>query len=194
MGRRVLLPRRAGAHDRGMTTTAPLPTIADASPAHRVDPAPLAQPMDRSTRVVVGMDDSPGALAALRYAAIEAAYRGGDVLAMHVWQYPTSWGFAGAWTGDYDPGAYLSDALAKTVAELQAERMAAGEPAVRIVTRVEEGFSSGALITAATGSALLVMGARHHNRLLGSVSQACINHAPCPIVLVPVTASASSAS
>jgi nucleotide-binding universal stress UspA family protein len=171
-----------------MTNTALLVPAAGVTPGPLGDAAVLPDDLDPAglrTRVVVGMDDSPGALAALRHAVTEAAYRGGEVLALHVWQYPTSWGFSGAWAGDYNPGAYLADELAKTIADLQAQRRAAGEPAVRIVTRVEEGFSAAALIAAATGAALLVMGARHHNRLLGSVSQSCINHAPCPIVLVP---------
>jgi nucleotide-binding universal stress UspA family protein len=177
-----------------MTTTEPRVPTTEMSPDVLGEPSALPEHADRSTRVVVGMDDSPGALVALRYAVTEAAYRGGEVLAMHVWQYPTSWGFGGAWTGDYDPGAYLTEALTKTVADLQTERAAEGEKAVRIVTLVEQGFSVNALVAAATGSALLVMGARHHNRLLGSVSQACINHAPCPILLVPTTAPVTSPS
>lgn len=186
-GRWVLLHGCGYAQYRSMTTTAPRVPTTEVSSADLGEAAALPQLADRSTRVVVGVDDSPGSLAALRYAVTEAAYRDGEVLAMHVWQYPTSWGFGGVWTGDYDPGAYLSEALTKTVADLQTERAAAGEKAVRIVTLVEQGLSANALIAAATGSALLVMGARHHNRLLGSVSQACINHAPCPILLVPHT-------
>ncbi|MEJ7705139.1 MAG: hypothetical protein WKF47_16490 [Geodermatophilaceae bacterium] len=30
-----------------------------------------------------------------------------------------------------------------------------------------------------------MLGARHHNRLLGSVSQMCTSHPPCPVVVVP---------
>lgn len=177
-----------------MTTTAPIAATPQVSPVGLAEADPRPDDGDRSTRVVVGMDDSPGALAALRYAVTEAAYRDGEVLAMHVWQFPTSWGFGGAWADDYDPGVYLTDALTKTVAQLQDERTAAGEKAVRIVTLVKEGFSSRALVAAAEGSALLVLGARHHNRLLGSVSQACINQAPCPIVLIPSPAPTDSPS
>jgi nucleotide-binding universal stress UspA family protein len=45
------------------------------------------------------------------------------------------------------------------------------------------------LLEAARGAAELVVGTRGHGGfmglLLGSVSQQCAHHAPCPIVLVP---------
>jgi nucleotide-binding universal stress UspA family protein len=35
------------------------------------------------------------------------------------------------------------------------------------------------------GAALLVLGARHHGWLVGSVSKATVAHPPCPVVVVP---------
>jgi nucleotide-binding universal stress UspA family protein len=53
---------------------------------------------------------------------------------------------------------------------------------------VIEGNPAGALIDAAKGAQLLVVGCRGHNTLagllLGSVSQHCVQHAPCPVVVV----------
>jgi len=72
-----------------------------------------------------------------------------------------------------------------------AERAATGEPSVAITAQVMEGASAATLTAAARGAALLVLGARHHNRLLGSVSEACISHASCPIAVVPAAGAAS---
>jgi len=47
------------------------------------------------------------------------------------------------------------------------------------------------LLRAADGADLLVVGSRGHGGftglLLGSVSQQCVHHAPCPVVVVPTT-------
>lgn len=131
------------------------------------------------------MDDDPVSVAALRFAATEAAYRGGDVLAVHVWHYPNTWGYPMVWPEETSPGTYILNELQKTVDAAIAERAEAGEPAVPIIAEVLEGVNAFALSAAAHGAALLVLGARHHNRLLGSVSQACTNHPPCPVVVVP---------
>jgi nucleotide-binding universal stress UspA family protein len=46
-----------------------------------------------------------------------------------------------------------------------------------------------ALLHAAAGAGLLVVGSRRHGTfagiMLGSVSQHCVQHAPCPVVVVP---------
>jgi nucleotide-binding universal stress UspA family protein len=46
-----------------------------------------------------------------------------------------------------------------------------------------------ALLHAAAGAGLLVVGSRGHGTfagiMLGSVSQHCVQHAPCPVVVVP---------
>ena len=127
------------------------------------DPATLA------ARVVVGMDNDPASVAALRFAAVEAAYRGGDVVALHVFHYPSIWGVFPVWPEEGQPAGYLSEQLRATVDAVLAEREAAGV-------------------------ALLVLGARHHNRLLGSVRSMVLSHSAdgpaCPVVVVPAGAQA----
>ena len=162
-----------------MTTTAAPATL-------RNDPATLA------TRVVVGMDDDPASVAALRFAAVEAAYRGGDVVALHVFHYPSIWGVFPVWPEEGQPAGYLGVQLQATVDAVLAERVAAGEPAVEITAMVVEGVNVDELRRAAAGVALLVLGARHHSRILGSVSSMVLSHSAdgpvCPVVVVPAGA------
>lgn len=151
-------------------------------------PAPVSLPTsDAATRhrIVVGMDDDPVSVAALRFAATEAGYRGADVVALHVWQWPSTWGVAVVWPETASPGEYILTQLQQTVVEILAERAAAGEPDVAIRAEAVQGVTVAALHDASRGADLLVLGARHHSRFLGSVSSACANHPQCPVVIVP---------
>jgi nucleotide-binding universal stress UspA family protein len=64
---------------------------------------------------------------------------------------------------------------------------AAEEPA-RVQTEILEGPPALMLLKAAEGAEVLVVGSRGHGAfagmLLGSVSQHCVHHATCPIVVV----------
>lgn len=162
-----------------MTTTRPVATN-----------APIGQVrIAGHNRVVVGMDEDPASVAALRFAATEAAYRGCDVLAVHVWQYPAMWGYP-VLPDQTDLGKYLLDQLRATVQGVLDERRQAAEPPVKIAVEVLEGATAAALHDAAHDAQLLVLGARHHNWLVGSISRACSNHPPCPVVVVPTTSPA----
>lgn len=167
-----------------MTTTLSTHSAPSASSPAAAGATEIPEQPSGRNRVVVGMDDDPVSVTALRFAAVEAAYRGGDVLAVHVWQYPAMWGYP-IIPEQLDLGPYISTRLQQTVDGVLAERSVAGEPVVSIAVRVVEGIPAAALHTAARDAALLVLGARHHNLLLGSVSRACSNHPPCPVVVVP---------
>ena len=85
---------------------------------------------------------------------------------------------------DVDIAAITGKMLAEAV-----EDEAAGRPPAEILTRVVYGHPSQALLEAAHGAQLLVVGSRGHGAfagmLLGSVSQHCVQQAPCPVVVVP---------
>ncbi len=59
---------------------------------------------------------------------------------------------------------------------------------VKVSSTVREGNAAQVLLEAADGADLLVVGSRGHGgfaeALLGSVSQHCVHHAPCPVVIV----------
>lgn len=59
---------------------------------------------------------------------------------------------------------------------------------VRVIPRLREGNAAQVLLDAAADADLLVVGSRGHGgfaeALLGSVSQHCVHHATCPVVII----------
>jgi nucleotide-binding universal stress UspA family protein len=142
---------------------------------------------DRTSPIVVGVDGSPTARLALDWAIHEAEAHGNPVLAISSWELPAlasaSPGFAFA-AADMEE---LADICRKT---LLAEIAEASEehPSVQIESRVVEGPPAMALIDASKLAVALVTGSRGHGGfiglLLGSVSQQCVTHAHCPVVVI----------
>jgi nucleotide-binding universal stress UspA family protein len=139
--------------------------------------------------IVVGVDHSEGAKAALRFALEEAKVRQATLRVVHAWQY----GYIGA-TGL--EGAYpavggdikeLHDA-AETALEGTLRESIPETDTVEIERRVVEGRAAAVLVDESRGADLLVVGSRGHGGfaglLLGSVSQRCAHHAACPVVIV----------
>jgi nucleotide-binding universal stress UspA family protein len=150
--------------------------------------------MTSSSDVVVGVDDSPESLEALRVAASEAAVRGVGVLAIHVWHAAATWGVPLAWPAGANPGQYVEKRLADEAQQLEAARQAAGEPPVDIAVQVIEGDTVKELRAAATGAPMLVLGERRFHgpqSILGSVNHAFAAHPPCPVLIVPAGDSAA---
>jgi len=144
---------------------------------------------DTTSPIVVGVDGSPTARLALDWAIHEAEAHGNPVLAISSWELPAmataSPGFAFA-AADMQE---LADICRKTLLAEIAEA-AKGHESVRIEHRVVEGPPALALIDASESehAAALVTGSRGHGGfvglLLGSVSQQCVTHAHCPVVVI----------
>ncbi len=135
-------------------------------------------------RIVVGVDGSPSSRAALRWAVRQAKLTGAAVDAYTAWEMPVSYSWVqGAVSGieDFEKAAW------RTLAEAIGETGAA-QAGVEIHPWVQEGHPAHVLVAAARGASLLVVGSRGHGEfaaaLLGSVSQNCVHHAPCPVVVV----------
>jgi nucleotide-binding universal stress UspA family protein len=138
-----------------------------------------------SGTIVVGVDGSEESRRALRWAIDEAQLRGARVVALRAWVYPAL-AAGGLIPATTDLVGQLAtnerQELAATVAEFEAG-------GVEIEQLVVEDAAARALVEAAAGADLLVVGSRGHGGftglLLGSVSQQCAHHAPCPVVIIP---------
>ena len=137
-------------------------------------------------KIVVGVDGSVGSQRALEWAAREAVLRGAELVAVHAWHFPPA-----AYV-PYVPSASITVGLMEETAEkVLAETEAAIDmpPGLVINHVVVEGMPAHMLVEQAQGAELLVVGSRglggFSGLLLGSVSQQCAHHAPCPVVIVP---------
>ncbi|HSP39313.1 MAG TPA: universal stress protein [Frankiaceae bacterium] len=140
-------------------------------------------------RVVVGLDDSPGAGRVLAAAERERRYRSAALEVVGVWRLPTSYGWVLSPNLVEDLKAHTRKAM------LEAVHDALGDPMpVGVSVSVEEGHPAAVLCRVAVGADLLVVGSHGHTALpgtrLGSVSRRCAHSAPCPLLIVPVTTAA----
>ena len=146
--------------------------------------------------MVVGVDGSAGAAEALRWAVAEARLRKARLRIVHAWTY----GYAGMPLGSFgalggfdsyealginavDLQQAAEDLLDRTVGEVSGE-----VEDVDVERHVVEGGAAQVLIGVVADADLLVVGSRGHGGfvglMLGSVSQQCVSHAPCPVVVV----------
>jgi nucleotide-binding universal stress UspA family protein len=161
-----------------------------------------------TTPIVVGVDESPGAAHALRWAVREASLRQLPVTAVLAW----------GWLDQhYAPNADADTAGTRAVidrarfdrdysepdaaAALDAiVRLVLGDDgAVDVARKVVCQLPAPALLEAADGASMLVVGHRglggFKELLLGSVSQQCLYHARCPVAVIrPRATEASVAS
>jgi nucleotide-binding universal stress UspA family protein len=161
--------------------------------------------------IVVGVDGSPGSESALRWALAEARLRTSSLRVVHAYHPPhvplaeAGMGLAGGMAVptvftenveqlrravEGEARNLIDDMLRRAGDEsldgLEIERVAAEGPPVQ------------ALIESARGAELLVLGSRGRGGflglLLGSVSQQCAQHPPCPVVILPPPEEAGSAA
>ena len=147
--------------------------------------------------VVVGVDHSEESLAALRIASSEARRRGARLKVVHAWVMPVFDSvpdpFLVEWSGPVDPDPEATIEALRQGAEAVLDRAVseAGEDlkGIEMEKVVIEDRPERALVDAAAGAELLVIGSHGHGRLhdlvLGSVSHYCAQHAPCEVEIVP---------
>jgi nucleotide-binding universal stress UspA family protein len=138
---------------------------------------------DRQT-IVVGVDGSPGSVAALEWAIDEAKLRSATLRAVYV--YPAAPNLTGQTATDYYPKL-------EEEARAALDAMLADAPTLDGVEHTREvvaGSAAEVLIGLSDDATLLVVGSRglggFAGLVLGSVSAQCAQHADCPVVVVRV--------
>jgi nucleotide-binding universal stress UspA family protein len=137
-------------------------------------------------RIVVGTDCSERSDRAVAFAFAEAQARGIGLTVVHAWRYPVS----------TSPGELVHVVVNRTdltdmendlVAKSFAEHREA-HPGVPVQQVLAQGNAAAVLVHESFGADLLVVGSRGHGGfaglLLGSVSDAAIRHAGCPVAVV----------
>ena len=130
--------------------------------------------------IVVGIDGSKCGEEALRCAIAEAEASGRRLLIVHAW----SWISDAMVTPFEKPQSKKLGAALLRRAEAEARRHG-----VTVQIRLFDGPAAKGLIEASHGAAMLVVGSHGYRglqkTLLGSVSHACVQHATCPVLVVP---------
>ncbi|WP_431934321.1 universal stress protein [Nonomuraea jabiensis] len=135
--------------------------------------------------IIVGVDGSEPSLLAASWAGQEAAIRDAPLRIVHAavhWAYsvplvpqPPAWG-AGA------------EAAAREILHQAAVHAQAGRPHLEVTTEIVDGAAPEALVNAAEGAQLIVVGQRGRGGfaelLLGSVSRYVATRAPCPAAVI----------
>ncbi|MFG1621813.1 universal stress protein [Kribbella sp. NPDC049227] len=140
-----------------------------------------AFPASPTGRVVVGVDGSEVSAAAIRFAFQEAARRRVGITAVH----------AAVPTRQHPSLRVPADIVEQVDRQLFAEAMDSRRilvPGIDVETKLVHSHPAQALIDESDGAELIVVGSRGRGgftgMLLGSVSQAVLHHAACPVAVV----------
>jgi nucleotide-binding universal stress UspA family protein len=144
----------------------------------------MEQSVSNDGRIVVGVDGSEASRDALTWAARQAALTGASLQVIMTWHVPTAaYGAQIPMPSDYDFIADSERELGTVVSEVLGP-----QPGIGVSMVVMEGHPANRLIEASVGAEMLVVGSRGHGAfsgmLLGSVSEHCVAHASCPVVVV----------
>jgi nucleotide-binding universal stress UspA family protein len=171
---------------------------------------PRAPGIELTQPIVVGVDGSAGSAAALRWGLAEARLRRAPLNVVHAYQLPplsmgdvavagpAGVGMAAVASEDVDRLRAASEAAGQRIIEQTLEQANGDVTGVDIERTVIEGAAVPVLIDAGRDAALLVLGSRGRGGfaglLLGSVSQQCAQHPPCPVVILPPVEEEDSSS
>jgi nucleotide-binding universal stress UspA family protein len=146
-------------------------------------------------RIVVGIDGSPDAASAARWALAEACRQHADVDLVACWHIPhfaDASPFGLVYLSPDEMMADARDRAEESLAALDADREAAERAGCRVNVRAVEGDAGHTLVTESKGASMLVVGRRGlgaiRRLVLGSVGRYIVAHADCPVVVVPPAA------
>ena len=134
-------------------------------------------------RIVAGVDGSQSSLAALRWAVRQAELTGMPLEIVSAWEWPVSLlGWETPLPDDYDPAEEARRQLDKAVSAV----LTPGD-AIEVRRSVIGGHAAPVLEALSKTADLLVIGSHGHGEftgmLLGSVSEHCITHCHCAVVV-----------
>lgn len=136
-------------------------------------------------RIVVGVDGSEASKDALRWAGRQAELTGASLEVVITW---SLFNGAGYYEVPLPMDEYGFEPQARRRAEEAIDEILGDHPGVKVSVVVVEAYPAPALLKRAVGADALVLGSRGHGAftgmVLGSVSQHCVSHAPCPVVVV----------
>ena len=147
---------------------------------------PAAPAAGEPARVVIGLDDSDAARAALLAAVAQAASTGAAVDAVLVHEAPDHW--SDVYAGMTPPLGETAEQALERGERIVAETLPEATDRDVVRLRAVEGHPGPVLVREAEGARLLVVGSRSRNELqglaLGSAALHCVMHAPCPVMVV----------
>jgi nucleotide-binding universal stress UspA family protein len=136
--------------------------------------------------IVVGVDGSEDSVEALRFALDEAVRSHAAVKAVTAWHVPPA-AYGVGWSVPVEPASF--ELAAKAQLEHTLDEAGVAAAGVDVEAAVVKGEAAEVLCDAARDAELLVVGSRGfgavRSLVSGSVGQACVHHAPCPVVIVP---------
>jgi nucleotide-binding universal stress UspA family protein len=165
-----------------------LGSVGVAMAAHSACPAVIvrgAEPIDSTRPIVVGVDSGPVSEAAVAFAFQAAADRSTSLIAVHTW-----------WDSflDQSPAVLFRDEDQAYEQEQLAQRLAGWSekyPQVQVTPVVTRDRAVHQLLERSREAQLVVVGSRGHGELaglvLGSVSNALVHNADCPVAIVRPT-------
>ena len=137
-------------------------------------------------RIVVGVDGSEPSIRALQWAARQAEWSGATLEVVTAWTFPEHPAPLGLEIHVPWPDELIAQARVK-LDEVIGDALPDMDPQ-RLHASVNRGSAVRVLLDAARDAELLVVGSRGRGAmaelLLGSVSEHCVRHAGCPVVVV----------
>jgi nucleotide-binding universal stress UspA family protein len=145
-------------------------------------------------RIAFGVDGSDASKDALRWAIDEGRLRKATVDAVYAWQVPIMPPDVGPSLAPSASALEMTalfpklEESARLLVEDVVREVAGDQPDVEVRAVPVEGPPANALLDAAQGADLLVVGSRGHGHfkgmLLGSTSLHIVQHSPCPVVVL----------
>ncbi len=138
------------------------------------------------SNIVVGVDGSENSRHALEWAAAEATLRGAHLHIVSSWEFPMVVASEVVWVVPLSNDALIQAAAER--ADRLIHQLALDPNVVHYDVITPEGRAGVELVRIAEDADLLVVGSRGegaaHELLLGSVSNYCVHHSRCPVVII----------